>query len=167
MKTYCFYLIALSLIVLSACAQKRPVSMPQSHLPPESVPEIGGPVTDQGTVLDDSAIGRRGVEQNPLLSAVRPVQRPRPKALTRMIENAENQLKKRQPQLAFSILEQALYIDGQDPLVWHLMARSQLDQGNVVQAVSLAQKSNSLAAAYPKVKKKNAALLRQAQEQAD
>jgi len=167
MKTYCFYLIALSLIVLSACAQKRPVSMPQSHLPPESVPEIGGPVTDQGTVLDDSAIGRRGVEQNPLLSAVRPVQRPRPKALTRMIENAENQLKKRQPQLAFSILEQALYIDGQDPLIWHLMAKAQLDQGNVVQAVSLAQKSNSLAAAYPKVKKKNAALLRQAQGRAD
>jgi predicted small lipoprotein YifL len=167
MKTYCFYLIALSLIVLSACAQKRPVSMPQSHLPPESVPEIGGPVTDQGTVPDDSAIGRRGVEQNPLLSAVRPVQRPRPKALTRMIANAENQLKKRQPQLAFSILEQALYIDGQDPLVWHLMARSQLDQGNVVQAVSLAQKSNSLAAAYPDVKKKNAALLRQAQGWAD
>jgi len=167
MKTYCFYLIALSLIVLSACAQKRPVSMPQSHLPPESVPEIGGPVTDQGTVLDDSAIGRRGVEQNPLLSAVRPVQRPRPKALTRMIENAENQLKKRQPQLAFSILEQALYIDGQDPLVWHLMARSQLDQGNVVQAVSLAQKSNSLAAAYPDVKEKNAALIRKAQGSAD
>ncbi|MGM0655472.1 MAG: hypothetical protein ACQETR_09175 [Thermodesulfobacteriota bacterium] len=167
MKTYCFYLIALSLIVLSACAQKRPVPMPQSHLPPESVPEIVGPVTDQGTVPDDSAIGRRGVEQNPLLSAVRPVQRPRPKALTRMIENAENQLKKRQPQLAFSILEQALYIDGQDPLVWHLMARSQLDQGNVVQAVSLTQKSNSLAAAYPDVKKKNAVLLRQAQGRAD
>ena len=167
MKTYCFYLIALSLIVLSACAQKRPVSMPQSHLPPESVPEIGGPVTDQGTVLDDSAIGRRGVEQNPLLSAVRPLQRPRPKALTRMIENAENQLKKRQPQLAFSILEQALYIDGQDPLIWHLMAKAQLDQGNVVQAVSLAKKSNSLAAAYPDVKKKNAALLRQAQGRAD
>jgi hypothetical protein len=47
------------------------------------------------------------------------------------------------------------------------MARSQLDQGNVVQAVSLAQKSNSLAAAYPDVKKKNAALLRQAQGRAD
>jgi Tfp pilus assembly protein PilF len=84
-----------------------------------------------------------------------------------MIRNAENQLKKRQPQLAFSTLEQALYIDGQDPLVWHLMARAQLDQGNVVQAVSLAQKSNSLAAAYPDVKKKNAALLRQAQGWAD
>jgi len=167
MKPYYFYLIALALIVLSACAQKRPVSMPQSHLPPESVPEIGGPVTDQSSVPGDSAVADREENQNPLLSAVRPVQRPRPRALTRMIENAQKQLRRKQPQLAFSTLEQALYIDGQDPLVWHLMAKAQLDQGNVVQAVSLAKKSNSLAAAYPKVKEKNAALLRQAQGRAD
>ena len=83
--------------------------------------------------------------------------------MSRMIKNAENQLNNKQPQRAFSILEQALYIDGQDPLVWHLMARAQFDQGNVVQAVSLAKKSNSLAAAYPGVKEKNAALLRKAQ----
>lgn len=163
MKTYCFCLITMALIVLSACVQKRPVSMPQSHWPPESVPEIGGPVTGQSTMPGDSAVAGRGEARNPLLSAVRPVQRPRPKALTRMIENAEKQLKNRQPQLAFSTLEQALYIDGQDPLVWHLMARAQLDQGNVVQAVSLAKKSDSLAAAYPDVKEKNAALLRKAQ----
>ncbi|NWH06288.1 hypothetical protein [Desulfobacter latus] len=167
MKPYCFCLTVMALIVLSACAPKSPISMPQSHLPPESVPEIGGPVTDQRTVADDSAIADREEAQNPLLSAVRPVQRPRPKALTRMIRNAEKQLKNKQPQLAFSTLEQALYIDGQDPLVWHLMARARLDQGNVVQAVSLAKKSNSLAAAYPDVKEKNASLLRQAQGRAD
>ncbi|WP_020587876.1 hypothetical protein [Desulfobacter curvatus] len=167
MKKFCFYLIVMSLVVVSACAQKRPVSMPQSHLPPASVPEIGGPSTDQRNMPDDSAVSGQDAGQNPLLSAVRPVQRPRPKALARMIRNAENQLKNRQPQLAFSTLEQALYIDGQDPLVWHLMARAQFDQGNVVQAVSLAKKSNSLAAAYPDVKEKNAALLRKAQGSAD
>jgi hypothetical protein len=43
------------------------------------------------------------------------------------------------------------------------MARAQFEQGNVVQAISLAKKSNSLAAAYPDVKDKNAALLRKAQ----
>nr|WP_319490611.1 tetratricopeptide repeat protein [uncultured Desulfobacter sp.] len=163
MKKFCFYPMVLALMVLSACAQKRPVYMPQSHLPPESVPEIGGAVPGQATVPDDSAVGNKGPDVNPMLSAVRPVQRPRPAALTRMIKNAENQLKNKQPQRAFSILEQALYIDGQDPLVWHLMARAQLDQGNVVQAISLAKKSNSLAAAYPDVKEKNAALLRSAQ----
>lgn len=144
MKTYCFYLIAMALIVLSACAEKRPVPGPQSHRPPG----ISRPVPDQR-------------------AAVRPVQRPRPKALVRMVENAQKQLRRRQPQLAFSTLEQALHIDGQDPLVWHLMARAQLDQGHIVQAVSLAKKSNSLAAAYPKVREKNAALLRQAQGRAD
>ena len=163
MKKNYFYLLVMALFVLSACAQKRPVSMPQSHLPPESVPEIGGSVPDQSTVPGDSNVGDKGADQSPLLSAVRPVQRPRPKVLVRMIRNAEKQLKNRQPQLAFSTLEQALYIDGQDPLVWHLMARAQFDQGNVVQAVSLAKKSNSLAAAYPDVREKNAALLRKAQ----
>ncbi|MGD9826908.1 hypothetical protein [Desulfobacter sp.] len=167
MKTYCFYLIAMALIVLSACAEKRPVSISQSHRPPESVPETGRPVPDQRTEPGDSAVAGKGEDQNPLLTAVRPVQRLRPKALTRMIKNAENQLSRRQPQLAFSTLEQALYIDGQDPLVWHLMAKAQLDQGNIVQAVSLAKKSNSLAAAYPEVKEKNAALIRKAQGRAD
>lgn len=167
MKKFCFYFLVMALVVLSACAQKRAVSMPQSHLPPESVPEIGGPLMDQSTVPDDSAVVGNREDQSPLLSAVRPVQRPRPKALTRMIKNAKNQLKNRQPQLAFSTLEQALYIDGHDPLVWHLMARAQFDQGNVVQAVSLAKKSDSLAAAYPDVKEKNAALLRKAQGRHD
>lgn len=186
MKKYCFYfVVSMALIVLSACAQKQPVPLPpQSHRPPESVPEIGGPVPHQravperrreltprhitesvpgqSTVPDDSSVAGKREDQNPLLSAVRPVQRPRPEALTRMIENARNQLRRKQPQLAFSTLEQALYIDGQDPLVWHLMARAQLDQGNIDQAVSLAKKSDSLAAAYPEVKEKNAVLLRQA-----
>lgn len=166
MKKYYFYfIVSMALIVLSACAEKRPVAIP--HLPPASVPEIGGSVPDQSIVPDDSAVAGKGEDQSPLLSAVRPVQRPRPKALTRMIENAENQLRRRQPQLAFSTLEQALYIDGQDPLVWHLMARAQFDQGNISQAVSLAKKSDSLAAAYPEVKEKNAALLRQAQGSTD
>ena len=163
MKKNYFYLLVMALFVLSACAQKRPVSIPQSHLPPEFVPEIGGSVPEQSTVPDDSNFGGNGADQNPLLSAVRPVQRPRPKVLARMIRNAEKQLKNRQPQLAFSSLEQALYIDGQDPLVWHLMAKAQFDQGNVPQAVSLAKKSDSLAAAYPDVKEKNAALFRKVQ----
>lgn len=171
MKTYCYHFIvfSLALFVLSACAPKRPVSMPQTHMPPESVPQIGGPVTDQPTVQnqlnvpDDSKVLDNKEEQNSLLTAVRPVQRPRPKALVRMIDNAEKQLRRRQPQLAFSTLEQALYIDGQDPLVWHLMARAQFEQGNISQAVSLVRKSDSLAAAYPEVKEKNSRLLRKAQ----
>jgi len=167
MKIYCFYFIAMALMVLSACAEKRPVAIPQSHRPPESVPRIGVPVPDQRTVPGDPAVVGNRDNQNPLLTAVRPVARPRPKALIRMIENAENQLRRKQPQLAFSTLEQALYIDGQDPLVWHLMAKAQLDQGNIVQAVSLAKKSDSLAAAYPEIKEKNAALLGQAQGSAD
>ena len=166
MKKYCFYFILfMTLIVLSACAQKRPVPISQTHRPPESVPEIGGPVRNQRAASEASKVPGRKQAQSPLLSAVRPVQRPRPKALVRMIENAQTQLRRKQPQLAFSTLEQALYIDGQDPLVWHLMARAQLDQGNIVQAVSLAKKSDSLAAAYPDVKEKNARLLRQAQGQ--
>lgn len=165
MKTYGFYFIVMALVILSACSEKRPVLIPQSHLPPEYVPEMGGPMPMPGPVPvpDNSAVVGNIDTQNPLLSAVRPVARPRPMVLTRMIKTAEKQLRRRQPQLAFSTLEQALYIDGQDPLVWHLMAKAQLDQGNTVQAVSLAKKSDSLAAAYPDVKEKNARLIRKAQ----
>ncbi len=161
----------MALIVLPACAPKKVIPVPQSQLPPKSVPEIGGPVPVQRTEPHDAVVAGKTQDQNQdknsLLSAVRPVQRPRPQALNRMIEQAENQLKNKKPQLAFSILEQALFIDGQDPLVWHLMARAQFDQGNLVQAVSLAKKSDSLAAAYPQVKEKNAALLAQIQGSAN
>jgi len=52
-------------------------------------------------------------------------------------------------------LEKALGINAQDPILWHLMARVQLIQGNFDQARQLAKKSNLLAVHNPSLKKKN------------
>ncbi len=191
MKRIClgFLAMILALSILSACGQKKVLTIPDRHVPPESVPQIGGPAPVQtpqpaadlsapgpdadsqvdlpvqsrpavpgigGTVRsDDTASGQT-------MAALSPEPRQRPKVLTRMIRKAEDQLARKEPEKAFATLEQALYIDGRDPLIWHLMARSQLAQGHFQQAVSLAKKSGSFCAGYPELKEKNADLIEQA-----
>ena len=209
MKKFCVYFLPLMLAIsfLPSCGQKQVVPMPGSHIPPASVPQIGGPTRnpdqnqnlDQGQVQDQSGTTSpaQGQAETPALTAVQemdippesqtpvpqiggparnddsdagqtvaaliPESRQRPKALTRMIERAQSQLAENKPEQAFSTMEQALYIDGQDPLVWHLMAKAQLAQGHFQQAVSLAKKSGSLCASYPELKEKNNDLIQQAQ----
>ncbi len=78
-----------------------------------------------------------------------------PEILAHLIKKAEQQIGSQEPEAAFITLENALGIDAQDPVLWHLMARVQLMQGNLDQAEQLAKKSNLLAARNPSLEKKN------------
>lgn len=159
-RLYCI-LIAITLFTLSACADRRVVTAPGAHIPPDSVPRIGDPAPAETQV--DKRIASRPKAKAVPPKDVRPAHHKRSEAMTRMLRKAENQLDRNQPDAAFDTLEQALSMDGRDPLVWHLMAKARLAQGRYRQAVSLAKKSDSLAASHPEIKKKNAALIRKAQ----
>ncbi len=116
---------------LSACAsQKRTQAVPV-----ENLPQIG---TRQAAVSKDS---------------------PDLKILIRLTKKAEDQIDSKKPQAAFATLERALGIDAQDPVLWHLMARVQMIQGNFEQAEQLARKSNLLAAHNPSLEKKNGQII--------
>ncbi len=144
MKNYFYWTVifAASFFVAS-CAQKQGPAIPQSHLPPENIPQIGSP--------------------HP--ATVQAVQRPaRPAVLEAMIQKANTQLDRNQPDAAFGTLERALSIDGQDALVWHLMAKTRLVQMRYSQAVSLAKKSNLLAGNQSSLKEKNRAIIARALE---
>lgn len=147
-----FMMLGLALFLVSACADRRVVPAPDTHIPPASVPRIGG-----------SAPGEtRHAARDTTRPNARDVGNQRTEALNRVIRKAERQLSQNRPKAAFATLEQALAMDGQDPYVWHLMARVRLAQGRYRQAISLAQKSDTLAGSHPGLKEKNADLIRRA-----
>ncbi|SDU46818.1 tetratricopeptide repeat protein [Desulfobacula phenolica] len=121
--------IFMTLFMIS-CAQHRALE-PPSTLPAENLPQIGTrqPASPRNT--------------------------PRPAVLSKMIHTAENQLRSNKPEAAFQTLERALDIDGQDPIIWHLMAKAQQMQNNFQQAKYFAGKSNAMAARMPFLKKRN------------
>lgn len=119
----------MSLFMIS-CAQHRALE-PSSTLPAENLPQIGS------------------------RQPVAPRDISRPAILSKMIHTAENQLRSNKPEAAFHTLERALDIDGQDPLIWHLMAKAQQMQNNFQQAKYFAGKSNTMSARMPSLKRKN------------
>ncbi|MCG8615190.1 MAG: tetratricopeptide repeat protein [Desulfobacterales bacterium] len=136
-------LILLLLFFLASCAPKQVSTVPRSHLPPENIPQIG--------------TGSPG--------AAPPAQKPvRLAALETLIKKAKTQLDRNRPEAAFTTLERALSVDGQDPEIWHLMARVRFLQGRYSQALSLAKKSNTLAWNRPELKEKNSQLIDEARK---
>ena len=129
------FTILFVLLLLSSCADHRVASIPDTHLPPAHLPQIGTP--------------------SPNASDKRPNVPQRSKAVDSMISKAKRELDRERPEDAFQTLERALTIDGQDPMVWHLMAKAREMQGKFHQAESLARKSNTLAGENPGLRKKN------------
>ena len=119
---------------LFSCAGYQDVRLPEPALS-ENLPQIG---TRQAAL---------------------PKIKTRPSILVTMIEKAENELRFKKFNAAFTTLERALGIDNRDPLVWHLMARARLMQGNLLQAEYLARKSNTLVGESLSLRKKNWALI--------
>ncbi len=134
-NTLFWCVILFVLLILSSCADRRVTSIPDTHLPPANLPQIGTPSskTPNKTQYDI----------------------PRTRAVDTMIAKAEKELKLGRPMVAFQTLERALAIDGQDPLIWHLMAKARQMQGDFRQAESLARKSNTLARTNPGLTKEN------------
>ena len=113
-----------------SCAEHRVVK-PSPTISPENLPQIGSRYP------------------------VAPRNKPRPVILAELIHMADNQIQSNKPEAAFHTLERALDIEGQDPLLWHLMAKVQQMQNNFEQAEYFAIKSNAMAARIPSLKRKN------------
>lgn len=65
---------------------------------------------------------------------------------------------------AAEAIERALRLEPKNPWLWHRLAALKLEQGQWRQAEALAQKSNSLSAGHPAVRKANAELIAQAKK---
>lgn len=143
-NTLFWCVILLVLLILSSCAKRQVASIPDTHLPPTNLPQIGTPSYKTPEKTQSEV--------------------PRPGVVDTMIAKAKKELNQGQPMAAFQTLERALAIDGQDPLIWHLMAKARKMQGDFRQAESLARKSNTLARTNPGLTKKNWNLIADALE---
>ncbi|SLM27845.1 conserved exported hypothetical protein [Desulfamplus magnetovallimortis] len=133
---FSYLILFVLLLTLSSCADHRVASIPtDTRFPPEQLPQIGTPT--------------------PKMPDKTPYLPKRPKAVDTMITKAKKELDRKLPEAAFQTLERALSIDGQDPMIWHLMAKAREMQGEFHQAESLARKSNSLVRSNPRLTKKN------------
>jgi len=141
----------MAILFLSSCAglqEPRQSQVPRA----ENRPPI---VKEQTPVSKERPLPAANLPQIGTRQASISRERPRPDILVNLIKKAEQQIQSKELDPAYATLERALGIDAQDPLLWHLMAKVKLSQGNLQQAEHLAKKSNLLAAHTPSLQKKN------------
>ncbi len=137
----------IAVLFLCSCAKPQLPPMPDTYIPPTDVPTIGN---------------------TPQMPEIRPVPPPkpaRPAVVDAMISKAKQHLNQNRPDAAFRTLERALAVDGYDPIIWHLMAKAQLEKGDFNQAKTLAGKSNTLAGDNTDLRELNRKIISQAESQ--
>lgn len=85
-------------------------------------------------------------------------------AVVALVDEAKRQAKQGRAAGAVNALERALRLEPKNPYLWHLLAALRIEQGLWQQALSLAEKSNSLAGRLPKLQAANARLRARARQ---
>lgn len=88
------------------------------------------------------------------------------RAATSLLARADSHVQAGQWEQAAALLERALRIEPRNAWLWHHLATVRFRQGRYAQAVSLANKSNSLAPGDVALRAKNRRLIEQAREAA-
>lgn len=146
----------------------------------ETLPVISLAPAAPGRPYEDSEA--RALEVAPLpppegLSTPESEPRPKPKqfaavpvaisnspAVVALVDEAKSQAKQGRAASAVNALERALRLEPKNPYLWHLLAALRIEQGLWQQALSLAEKSNSLAGRLPKLQAANARLRARARQ---
>lgn len=146
----------------------------------ETLPVISLAPAAPGLPYEDSEA--RALEVAPLpapegLSTPEAEPRPKPKqfaavpvaisnspAVVALVDEAKLQAKQGRAAGAVNALERALRLEPKNPYLWHLLAALRIEQGLWQQALSLAEKSNSLAGRLPKLQAANARLRARARQ---
>ncbi len=88
------------------------------------------------------------------------------RAATSLLARADTHVQAGQWEQAAALLERALRIEPRNAWLWHHLATVRFRQGRYAQAVSLANKSNSLAPGDTVLREKNRRLVEQARQAA-
>ncbi|MDE0510526.1 MAG: hypothetical protein OXI88_01905 [Gammaproteobacteria bacterium] len=83
-------------------------------------------------------------------------------AVLALLDDTDLSISRDNPEAAAGSLERALRLEPKNPWLWHRLAVLKLGQGNRRLAIALAQKSNSLAAGRPELRRANADLIERA-----
>jgi len=131
------------LVLLSGCADLSMYNQTPAPIggsaPTEQVPSQRAPVTLKTFPLDSDTIS----DYRPQPEIQRRVQKP---AVIALLDGAQQFSAQGQYSLAAAKMERAIRISPRDPLVWHHLAKIRIAQQQYELAISLAKKSNLLAA---------------------
>jgi hypothetical protein len=122
-------------------------------LPPAEVAET---VPDPYDKVPDSATSKRRK------SAANSSASPTSAAVKSLLKQARASSEKGRHQSATSKLERALRIEPRNPHIWHQLARTNYEQGNYRQAVTMAKKSNRYTSSGSSLNAQNWALIKKA-----
>ena len=102
-----------------------------------------------------------GVETEALAEPGRVSENP---AVIALLDDTDLRLTQGDAEGAVSSVERALRLEPGNPWLWHRLAVLRLRQGQWRQAIALAEKSNSLSARHPEIRKANAELIKRAEK---
>jgi predicted Zn-dependent protease len=89
---------------------------------------------------------------------------PPSQAVVALLDTANDRVRAGNLDSAAAVLERALRLEPQNPLLWHRLAALRLQQGQPAQAANLAAKSNALAGRDRQLQASNWAIIAQAKE---
>ena len=168
-KEHSFSLLVAVVLVCGACSNVRqaPVEERQepdtaAGLPPGPAAQIapGEPAPDEEDELWEELPGPgRAAETRIPAQPERISENP---AVLALLDDTDLSISRDNPEAAAGSLERALRLEPKNPWLWHRLAVLKLGQGNRRLAIALAQKSNSLAAGRPQLRRANADLIERA-----
>lgn len=170
-KKYLFSLLIAALLVCGACSNVRqaPVEERQAPdtaagLPPEPAAQAapGKPARDEGDEQWEELPGPGRTAETGI--PAQPGQVSENPAVLALLDDTDLSVSRGNPEAAAGSLERALRLEPKNPWLWHRLAVLKLEQGNRRLAIALAQKSNSLAAGHPELRRANADLIERAGE---
>lgn len=85
-------------------------------------------------------------------------------AVIALLEDTDLRISQGDPEAAAGSVERALRLEPKNPWLWHRLAVLKLGQGHWRLAIALAQKSNSLSARRPELRRANADLISRARK---
>lgn len=142
-------------------------------LPPAPMPDAGGraaplvPSSVPGldlAAIPPAASTAPGSVEGPTASAEAGKQYRPNVAVGELLGKAKSLEQKRDFTGAIAILERGVQIAPNDPMLWHQLARMRFANGELAQAQRLAERSNSLARAYPTITAGNWMLIGQVEK---
>ena len=152
--------LAVALVFLSGCAvgprERVPVPVPEQQAPPPP-PSRQTPSTAE-TRAETPPVSTPPVTPPP------PAPPPPSQAVVALLDTADKRASAGELDNAAAVVERALRLEPQNPLLWQRLAKLRLQQGQFGQAVSLAAKSNSLAGENRQLQASNWETIAQAQE---
>ena len=184
-KAYSSSLLVAALLVCGACSNVRqaPVEdrgetaaapgppavsatepVPVTDPAPVTEPAAGVPAPERDDAQWEELPG--SAEPAPTAAAARTAQMSDNPAVIALLDDTELSISRGNPEAAAGAVERALRLEPKNPWLWHRLAVLKLGQGDLRLAVALAQKSNSLAAGHPELRRANADLIERASRQA-